>query len=210
MILLLCGMLLCTACGDEKYSPEPPVLPAGSTAGNSNVDKTDRDAVLRDRTADLLQLLKDKNYSAFAEYIHPVEGVRFSPYGHVDTLKDVHLSKADFILLYGDGAAKKTEWGYFDGSGEPIRMTFQAYFDRFVYDVDFLNAPQKSVNKTLGRGNMINNMDSVYTGTDYTENHFPGFDEKYRGMDWRSLRLVYKMRDGEPFLVGVVHDEWTN
>jgi len=28
-------------------------------------------------------------------------------------------------------------------------------------------------------------------------------------MDWRSLKLVFKEKDGNWYLVGVVHDEWT-
>jgi len=28
-------------------------------------------------------------------------------------------------------------------------------------------------------------------------------------MDWKSLRLVFKERNGKFFLVGIGHDEWT-
>ena len=45
------------------------------------------------------------------------------------------------------------------------------------------------------------------------EAHFPGFDKKFGGMDWESLRLVFEevATDGgsELMLVGIVHDEWT-
>jgi len=41
------------------------------------------------------------------------------------------------------------------------------------------------------------------------EYHFPGFDKKYEGMDWASLRLVLiEAKDGWK-LVGIVHDQWT-
>jgi hypothetical protein len=49
----------------------------------------------------------------------------------------------------------------------------------------------------------------VYRNYDFTESHFSGFEEKYGGMDWRSLRLVFKEIKGRFFLVGVVHDKWT-
>ncbi|MBK8311687.1 MAG: hypothetical protein IPL04_13125 [Chitinophagaceae bacterium] len=38
---------------------------------------------------------------------------------------------------------------------------------------------------------------------------FPGSIKKFDGMDWRSIRLVFKIKDGKYFLVGVIHDEWT-
>ena len=43
--------------------------------------------------------------------------------------------------------------------------------------------------------------------------HFPGFDKKYGGMDWESLRLVFEdatLGGGtELMLVGIVHAQWT-
>src|SRR5215204_1784695 len=52
-----------------------------------------KDSILLKTTQNILTSLKNKNYSAFANYIHPVEGIRFSPYGFVDTVHDIKLSK---------------------------------------------------------------------------------------------------------------------
>jgi (p)ppGpp synthase/HD superfamily hydrolase len=41
------------------------------------------------------------------------------------------------------------------------------------------------------------------------EYHFSGFDPKYEGMDWRSLRLVFEEKDNIWHLVGIIHDQWT-
>jgi hypothetical protein len=78
-----------------------------------------------------------------------------------------------------------------------------------VYDVDFIKPENFKVNDFIGLGNSLNNLSSVYKDCDFTESHFSGFDEKYGGMDWRSLRLVFKERNKRFYLVGVVHDEWT-
>ena len=88
-------------------------------------------------------------------------------------------------------------------------MTLNNYMRRFVYDVDFVKPEKRTVNDFIGTGNSLNNLDSVYRGCDFTESHFSGFEKKYAGMDWKSLRLVFKERNGKFFLVGIVHDEWT-
>jgi hypothetical protein len=90
-----------------------------------------------------------------------------------------------------------------------IDLTFADYFADFVYDVDFASAPQIAVNQRLGPGNTIDNSAEVYPGDMIVEYHFPGFDPQYDGMDWRSLRLVFKYCQGNYDLVGIIHDEWT-
>ena len=168
-----------------------------------------KDSLLLKTTQTILTLLKNKNYLAFANYIHPVEGIRFSPYGFVDTVHDIRLSKQKFINELGQPVQDMIVWGEFDGTGDPIKMTLNNYMQRFVYDVDFAKPEKRSINEFLGGGNSLNNLELVYKNCDFTESHFPGFDKKYGGMDWRSLRLVFKVRDRKFFLVGIVHDEWT-
>ncbi|HJS55863.1 MAG TPA: hypothetical protein VJ765_15020, partial [Chitinophagaceae bacterium] len=94
-------------------------------------------------------------------------------------------------------------------TGDPIRMTLNNYMQRFVYDVDFVKPEKRSVNDFIAAGNSLNNLLSVYENCDFTESYFSGFEKKYEGMDWKSLRLVFKERNGRFLLVGIVHDEWT-
>ena len=166
-------------------------------------------SLLLKTTQNILTLLKAKNYKAFANFIHPVEGIRFSPYGYVDTVHDIKLSKQKFISEVGQPIQDMIVWGQFDGTGDPIKMTLNNYMQRFVYDVDFSKPEKRSINEFLGAGNSLNNLELVYKNCDFTESHFSGFDKKYGGMDWRSLRLVFKVRDKKFLLVGIVHDEWT-
>ena len=168
-----------------------------------------KDSILLKTTQNILTLLKNKNYLALANYIHPVEGIRFSPYGFVDTVHDIKLSKQKFINEAGNPGQDMIVWGQFDGTGDPIKMTLNNYLQRFVYDVDFVKPEKRSVNEFVGEGNSLNNLELVYKNCDFTESHFSGFDKKYAGMDWRSLRLVFKVRDRKFLLVGIVHDEWT-
>ena len=168
-----------------------------------------KDSILLRITENILITLKNKNYSAFANYIHPVEGIRFSPYGYVDTVHDMKFSKQKFINETGKDGQEMIVWGAFDGTGDPIKMTLNNYMNRFVYDVDFIKPEKRKVNEFIGGGNSLNNLLSVYKGCEFTESHFSGFEEKYGGMDWKSLRLVFRNRNGRFLLVGIVHDEWT-
>ena len=168
-----------------------------------------KDSILLKMTQHIMTTLKNKNYSAFANYIHPVEGIRFSPYGFVDTVHDIKLSRQKFINQVGKVAQDMIVWGAFDGTGDPIKMTLNNYMQRFVYDVDFVKPEKRSVNKFISGGNSLNNLLLIYKNYDFTESNFSGFEEKYGGMDWKTLRLVFKNRDGKFFLVGIVHDEWT-
>jgi hypothetical protein len=72
-----------------------------------------------------------------------------------------------------------------------------------------LHAPQKSFDAVIGKGNSIDNLKETYPQLHFTEYHFKGFDEKYKGLDWTSLRFVYKKYNNAYYLVAVIHDQWT-
>nr|WP_255573408.1 bZIP transcription factor [Anoxybacillus sp. ST4] len=155
---------------------------------------------------DAVTALKNKDMNALASYVHS-NGVRFSPYGHVDVQNDLQFSASQLPSLLS--STQVYQWGVYDGSGDPIQLTFQDYFDRFVYDVDFANPHMIGNNVVVGTGNMINNIQQVYSNSSFIEFHFTGFDPQYNGMDWRSLRLVFEQENGQWKLVGIIHDEWT-
>lgn len=150
--------------------------------------------------------MKNRDMPLLAQLVHPQWGVRFSPYSYV--LEDHRVFTAGALAgLMQD--ASVYQWGNYDGSGEPILLTFSEYFDRFVYSMDFANAPQTSFNQRLGYGNTLDNSREFYPGGVVVEYYFPGQDPQYGGMDWHSLRLVF-LSDGERwYLIGVINDEWT-
>ena len=164
------------------------------------------DTLLLSLSTDILQYLKTKNFKQLATFIHP-DGLRFSPYGYVDTAHDQKLSATQLVGL--SQSQKKILWGRFDGTGDPINLSVGKYFDKFVYDVNFLSAEKRSVNKTLSTGNSLKNLSSIYPGYDFTEFYFPGFNPKYEGMDWKALRLVFKKENEKYYLVAIIHDQWT-
>ncbi|MBN1953865.1 MAG: hypothetical protein JW900_02335 [Anaerolineae bacterium] len=158
------------------------------------------------RAAQILQALESRDMAALSSYVHPIEGVRFSPYGFV--------READLVFTAGQVAGLLADptrhvWGAYDGSGLPIELTFAEYYEQFVYDQDFVDAEQVGYNEVIGVGNTLDNWREFYPGANMVEYHFPGFDPAFAGMDWVSLRLVLQEYEGGWYLVGIIHDEWT-
>jgi hypothetical protein len=161
------------------------------------------------RAGQVVMALKGRDLAELSGLVHPDKGVRFSPYTYVQAAEGGNLvfSAAQILGLWIDPTIY--HWGVYDGSGEPIDLTFREYFERFVYDVDFARPDVVGFDETVGQGNTINNIAEVYPGAVVVEYHFEGFDPQYAGMDWRSLRLVLEESGGNWYLVGIVHDEWT-
>lgn len=165
------------------------------------------DAVLNQAMI-VINLLKNKDMANLVEYIHPVKGVRFTPYAYIEPQTNLIFQAEDMVTLMEN--TQLFTWGEYDGSGEPIDATFSDYYDMFVYDVDFAN-PNLIGNNTIvsTSGNMVNNISQVYPTESFVEFHFSGFDAQYAGMDWKSLRLVFEEVEGFWYLVGIIHDQWT-
>ncbi len=205
-------LLLIFGCNNQQasYSARAASFGSDSTVNDSiqlKAVKVSNDTAIQNLTKQILSAVKNKDYKQFSSFIHPLLGVRFSPYGFVDTTSDVKLTSDKFLAAIGN--RNKITWGNYDGSGAEIFLTAQQYFEKFIYTADFLNAEKISLNTMIGSGNSLNNLETIYKGCDFTESYFSGFDKKFDGMDWCCLRLVFKNYSNKIYLVGVVHDQWT-
>lgn len=151
-------------------------------------------------------LLKNKDYVGLASFVHQDKGVRFSPYTFVDTKHDLVFSPEKVKGLKAD--TQVYEWGRFDGSGEPISLTFSEYYRRFIYDRAFIQPDKLGYNESVSSGTTIDNLKEAYPQASFIEFHFSGTQE-YAQMDWASLKLVFEQINGKWFLVGIVHSQWT-
>ncbi|MFC5282558.1 hypothetical protein [Pedobacter alpinus] len=181
----------------EKTIPLEPI---------SETIETVEDSVL-ETTKKILTSLKNKDYETLATFIHPNLGLTFSPYGFIDTTKSINFSKNQFVNKVQQ--QKTINWGAYDGSGDPILLTPENYFKKFVYSADFLKADTTSKNKIISKGNSLINLNKVFKDCDFTESYFAGFNKKYDGMDWQSLILVYKKSNNQNKLVAIIHNQWT-
>lgn len=156
---------------------------------------------------DVLEALDVKDMNALQALSHPSTPVRFTPYAYVDPSSDLSFAASAFPTLISDPTLYL--WGAYDGSGDPMNLTFDAYLDAFVYDEDYLNPHMIGINNVIGQGNSLNNVSSIYSNASFVEFHFTGFDPQYAGMDWTSLILVFEQVAGDWKLIAIVHNQWT-
>jgi len=162
--------------------------------------------MLQAKALTIAQLLKDEDMTQLATYVHPVQGVRFSPYYYIDNTHKV-VSAAALPNLLTDNTVYF--WGIQDGSGFNIDKTPQDYFDRYVNARDFTAPDQTVYNTVVSRGNLINNIPTFYTSGIFVELYLDGVNPLYGGMDWRSLYLIFEFYAGDYYLVGIANGEWT-
>lgn len=153
-----------------------------------------------------IELIKAKDWESLAVMVHPEAGVRFTAYPYIELEEDQVFTAEQVAGL----ATNTTEydWGRFDGSGDPIRLTVGDYYKRFIYDADFAQAPVIGRDHIIGLGNAIDNVKEAYPDGRFVEFHFPG-TKQHDGIDWRSLKLVFEQQGETWHLVGIIHGEWT-
>lgn len=153
-----------------------------------------------------IQALKNQDMLSLVTLVDAERGLRFSPYAYVQ--EDHQVFTPDQLANLLSIPALYT-WGNYDGTGEPINLTFADYFQRFVYSKDFAAAEAVSFDQRLSVGNTIDNSREFYPDAIVVEYYLPGTDPQYGGMDWQSLRLVFQPVNDQWRLVAIIHDEWT-
>lgn len=219
-LALVCGLVLGCLVGHSAVSSQngkAVLSPTGSQPGQSNraaataslqpsLDIEDNSYLL-ERASQVLEALKAEDYAALSELVHPQRGVTLTPYSTVDPSCDNVLPQTSVAKLATDDQVYL--WGLYDGSGDPIRCTGTEYFDRYVFNVDYTEAPQVGIDTVLIRGNALENAAAAYPNGRFVEYHFPGIDPELEGFDWCSLKLVFEVWENDWYLVGIIHGEWT-
>ncbi|MEA3410664.1 MAG: hypothetical protein U9R74_03900 [Pseudomonadota bacterium] len=155
----------------------------------------------------VVEAISRRDMDAIARMTDPQTGLRFSPAGYLDE-QDIVLDAAGLKDAWRSN--RVFLWGYRDGSGEPIELPIRDYFDEFVADLDYSNAPRVATNRVLGTGNTVVNILAIFPDAEFVEFYFPGQDPRFEGLDWRSLRVILGRRpDGGWWLLGLSHDQWT-
>lgn len=172
------------------------------------ISPEESERLIAGRAKGVLQSLKAGNMAKFSTFVHPQKGVRFSPYASVLLDEDRVIKRNQLARMWG--SRTRYRWGSYDGSGDPIRVTFRKYHRQFIFDHDYTRAESVAYNPaSMSHGNTPNNIQAIYPRSIAVEYHFSGFDPKVSGMDWTSLWLVFEKQGSAWYLVGIVHDEWT-
>lgn len=216
VVLLLSG---CGTTSSDESSPASSASPSGDAVivvGNeqpsggspitSDIAEDNPDYALIRKAQDIVDILRSRDLERLAQQIDPEHGLRFSPYAYIDT---DHTQRFTADELPDFQRADKLIWGSYDGSGEPIELSFREYFEKFVYDHDFASAPTVSANLIVSHGNAPFNALDIYPDAAFVEFHYPGFDKKLEGMDWKSLIIVLRPAGTEWKVCAIVHSQWT-
>ena len=158
------------------------------------------------RRADEVVLgLMEQNMQKVAEMIGPNSEVVFWPYGNAVS-QGVRLTRDGVNNWWKD--EKRYVWGTAAGSGKEIKMNKKDYFNRYIYDKDFAGAEVISFDRVT-KGADEKAIRQAFPGAHWVEYYFSGFNPKYEGMDWESLKLVFEEKEGNWWLGGIIHDQWT-
>ncbi|WP_413380906.1 hypothetical protein [Alkalihalobacillus sp. 1P02AB] len=176
------------------------------TEAEEDPSPVEENATVEERAQLILEALKEKGFEQVAEYVHSEKGVTFSPYAYVEN--DHQTFEQEKVENWKNDQSNYT-WGTFDGSGEPIELTPNEYYEQFIYDKDFASAEEVHLDEAIQpRGNSLHNAKEFYPNASFIEFHVPG-SEEYAGMDWGSLIMAFEEVDGALYLVAIIHDQWT-
>ena len=205
LLLAAFAALALVAC---SRSTPPVASSAAATAPTQASTPSAAPEAVRKAAVEVVAALKARDMATVARYAHPTRGVRFSPYAFVDPAKDQVWKAEELTGWFADTKARI--WGTEDGTGFDIERTPTAYYERFVFPMDFTTGATINVDADQARGNSINNAATVYPDGVRVEFYLPPTQTPEGPMpDWRALRLVFVEVAGEPRLVAVIHDQWT-
>lgn len=163
--------------------------------------------IIKETADKLIQAISTRDSITISDFVHPVKGVRFTPYTNVSLENDIVFSKEGMKGFFEDKNVYL--WGYYDGIGSEISLTPSEYYEKFIYSEDFACAEEIGYNEVLSSGNMKENQFEAYENAIVVEYYFPGFNPDYAGMDWKSLRLVFESYEGIWKLTGIINNQWT-
>lgn len=180
-------------------TPRPTVTASPTvTAALSTSDEAAK-GIIADTADEVIRALRDKDMETLAQFVDPINGVEFSPY---IASGGVRFQADQVAGLFQDKT--KYLWGYADGSGDPIELTFATYYEGFIYDLDYAHPTRITFNAA---------------GLGYFEDEFlpaPSEDRilveyvvEQEGLYAQGLILIFeKDQEGAWYLVRVIHDTW--
>lgn len=164
-------------------------------------------SIIEKRSEEAIRLISEYDFDGLANMVHPIYGIRFTPYTFVYIDKNLVFYKDEIKNFENDEDVHI--WGVYDGIGDDIELKPLDYFKKFVYDEDFADAEQISYNEIISETGWIENQFGMYHNSIIVEYYFSGFNPDFVGMDWTSLRIVFQKHENEWYITGVIHNQWT-
>ena len=156
----------------------------------------------------VLEHIRDDDFHALSQVVHPESGVVFTPYTTVNLSTDRRLSADQIAVLNTD--TNIYIWGVYNGSGEPIELTPAEYFMQFVPADSCLKASIIGVDQIVRSGNALENLTDELPGVKFVDFHIPASQgTSLEDYDWSSLKLGFEEYEGRLWLTAIVFSKWT-
>lgn len=187
----------------------------GSFVGCSKLPKKTAPAKIN-ATQDLKTISKlaitaiyKNDFIGLEELISPNKGLIISTTPYINKPNYITLSIANFQKFSKGGDSSTVfKWGTYDATGEPIYMTYQQFYKRFLCPINYLGKVIKiSYNNIPTRSTASNNYKTIFPKAKFVEYYFPG-TKKSANMDWHSLILVFEQVSNKLYLSSIIIDFW--
>lgn len=153
---------------------------------------------------EVIKSLQEKDMNTLSKYAHPKKGILFAPYSDIMNYGHLILKKKELVKTYNKNEV--LYWGTYDATAEPIDLTFNEYYDKFIYNGDFISY-EPNYDSIMGTGNTLEDTDVFFPDSIVVEYYISGPEDNE--LDWKSLRLVYELYKGRYYLAGIIHNQWT-
>lgn len=160
-------------------------------------------------SADLvLKALSTQSFEDLIMFQTEKKDIFFSPY--------LTFTKEDAACFSPTALAENKEnnailyWGVQDGTGDPLNLTVNQYFDRYVNRGDYLSEEVKILENDIQTlGNSMNVIPEVFPNHEYVSYNLPHDKDDAAEMSWKTLILVFERINNELKIKAVVNHEWT-
>lgn len=205
IIISLALLVSCNSNSNEKRNDTNTTNQNDSIAVKNNTNETSRQEITIEDTSfayivqTTIKKIANKNFTEIN-----AEEIIFSPYPYLSE-KSVKLNTEEISKLLNSDSV--LFWGKYAGSGEDINLSFNDYYNKFVFDKKYDSIPPVLLN-VENRGTYQNNIKEFIPGSFIAEFYSEG-TEKYSNMDWTSLYLVFAKNKDKYTLKAIVHNSWT-
>jgi len=129
--------------------------------------------------------------------------ITFAPFAYIDTINNLPVSLDSFLRLNEKGDARHF-WGIADGTGDSIILSAHMFFDKYVWNTDYLKADIISIDTIMKQIFYMQSITSAFgKKARYVEFFLEGTDDMGK-LDWHGLRLVFIEQMGSYKIAGVV------
>lgn len=183
----------------EKTASELNKYMASSEQNLSNLSQS----IIDEKASTTIKALKNKNFKDLVSIVHPTKGVRLSHTSEIQVNSEIIIKKEQLLSLSKDN--KKYNWGIINGQGQSVMLSFNEYYNNYIYDQDYFNSTERTFNKFVQRPNQTNNnIYDIYNSGIIVEYFHKGSKEN-NYTDWSSLYLAFENYENTWYLVAIIH-----